>query len=398
MENPIYPKAISNICGSCRAASMQIFIRIPQRSTFIVHAESSDSIELLQRLVCTQVDWIQEKYQQLSFRGRQLAGGLQLTNYGICCGSTLQLDAPLRGGNESSDEDRDVHDGDERGGIPLVILQGSVKYHIDFVDLEGVASYHVCYEPKPYTVEGSTQIVYSDQSAPPDLLNIHIPAEPSQCALHDHTAITCRPSPPYSASITSLPHQTSIDPLTTRDAGNLRGEGAAVVPVLKRLAEAAPGARSACALTPFARKRQGGHAAALPAAPVPIRRGERGGLALDESAMDPQSRRRVLRNRASARASRRRKQEELSRLSNKASRLRERVADLGAALTHVRAHARLAEVRALAEARLLRGQVRALRADRTALRDAILDARAELAVLPRDCCDGAACGAWQSLR
>ncbi len=122
--------------------------------------------------------------------------------------------------------------------------------------------------------------------------------------------------------------------------------------------------RSACALIPFAGKCQRGHAATVPATPVPVRRGERGGLAFDESAMDPKSLRRVVRNCESARASRKRKLDELSRLLDETRQLRERAAAIDAALTFARAHALLAEVQALAEARLLRGPPRATRVRR----------------------------------
>ncbi len=63
-----------------------------------------------------------------------------------------------------------------------------------------------------------------------------------------------------------------------------------------------------------------------------IQRGQRGELAFYEGAMDQQSRRRVVRNRESARASRKRKQDELGRLMEEARQLRERAADLDNAL------------------------------------------------------------------
>jgi hypothetical protein len=103
--------------------------------------------------------------------------------------------------------------------------------------------------------------------------------------------------------------------------------------------------------------------------------------------MDPQSRRRVVRNRESASASRRRKQVESSRLLDEVCQLRELEADLEAELTHARARALLAEVRAHAGAqqlRAVRGEMMALEEDRAALRDALFDARAELAVQPQD--------------
>jgi hypothetical protein len=141
---------------------------------------------------------------------------------------------------------------------------------------------------------------------------------------------------------------------------------------------------------------RGKRMSAAQATVVPIRRGKRGGLAFDEGAMDPQSRRRVVRNRESASASRRRKQAENSRLLDEVCQLRELEADLETELTHARARTLLIEVRAHAGAQQLcavRGEMVALKADRAALRDALFNARAELAVPPQDCWEYVACGA-----
>ncbi len=51
-----------------------------------------------------------------------------------------------------------------------------------------------------------------------------------------------------------------------------------------------------------------------------------------------------MRNRESARASRKRKQDELGRLMDEARQLRGRAADFDSELTHVHAHAQLAKV------------------------------------------------------
>jgi hypothetical protein len=246
-----------------------------------------------------------------------------MKDYGLCDG-TLQLDAPLRGGKNVTDDE--------------------------------------------------------NQSELPDLRLKHFSRLPS---LDD------RFSPPNSAS---LPEQleTFADATTARIAVNSPGGDATAES--NRPVEPEPEPGSACAVIPL-RSKGGG---AAPAVAVPIRRGKRGGLAFDEDAMDPQSRRRVVRNRESASESRRRKQVETSRVRNEVCRLRKREAHLKAELTHARARALLAEVRAQAAAQLVvavSGETAALEADRAALRDALYDARAELAVPPQDCHECAARGA-----
>ncbi len=280
--------------------------------------ESSDSIELLKRLVYTKIDCIPEEHRELSFCEQPLPAGVQLKDYGD--GSTLQLDAPLRGGKDVTDED--------------------------------------------------------NQSALPDFYPTHFPGSPSQCAVEDHSAIIRRLSP---SSLQEEDAVTSRIPVNGGDAAAKQGTPA----------EAAPGLGSVCA---FGGK--GGCTA--PAAAVLIRRGKRGGLAFDEGAMDPQSRRRVVRNRESASASRRRKQVESSQLRDEVCRLRDHEANLEAELTHARARALLAEVLAHAseqQLRAVRGETMALKADQAALRDALFDARAELAVLPQGCRVRSACSA-----
>jgi hypothetical protein len=174
---------------------MQIFIRIRQGSTLVVHVESSDSTELLQRLVCTDVDKISEEHQQLSFWGRQLPRGVQLKDYGICDGSTLQLDALLQGG-------KDVHDEDNESALPEL---------------------HLTHYP-------------GSPSGP----------SPSQCAVEGHTAIVHRISPPNSSS---LMEQTFANSMNSGIAMNLGFGNAAAAP--DSPAEAASMPASACAMIPL---------------------------------------------------------------------------------------------------------------------------------------------------